>query len=258
VEDAFGQPQVVVVLAGSSDIARALTKRLCAARARTVVLAGRNEQLLDEARSEAMAYGARRADVVLFDARDPGNAERTVNESFDKAGGTVDLVVVAVGLLGDQSQFENDPAMAGEMVNVNFTWPVAALAQIRNLLIRQGSGRIVVLSSVAAVRVRRAKYLYGGAKAGLDRLCVGLADSLEGTGVSLQIVRPGHVRSKMTIGTKEPPFATDVDRVADGVMNGLAKRTAIIWSPPILRYLFFVLRHLPAPLWRSVTDAVDR
>jgi len=77
--------------------------------------------------------------------------------------------------------------------------------------VSQGSGRILVLSSVAAVRVRRAKYLYGGAKAGLDRLCIGLADSLEGTGVSLQLVRPGHVRSKMTTGPRNrpsPPVST--------------------------------------------------
>jgi len=258
VENAFGQPQSVVVLAGSSDIARAITKRLCAARTHTVVLAGRNEQLLDEARSEALSYGANQVDVVIFDARDPSNAERTVNEAFEKVNGTVDLVVIAVGLLGDQEQNENDAALVSDMVTVNFTWPVAALAQVRNLLVRQGSGRIVVLSSVAAVRVRRAKYLYGGSKAGLDRLCIGLADSLEGTGVSLQLVRPGHVRSKMTIGAKEPPFATGVDEVADDVLKGLAQRTPIIWSPPILRYVFFVLRHLPAPLWRKVTDEVDR
>jgi decaprenylphospho-beta-D-erythro-pentofuranosid-2-ulose 2-reductase len=257
-ENAFGEPQSVLVLAGSSDIARAVTRRLCAARTRTVVLAGRNERLLNEARSEALASGAHQVDIVLFDARHTSNAERTVNDSFEMAGGSVDLVLVAVGLLGDQECFEDDAARAGEMATVNFAWPVAALAQVRAHLVRQGSGRIVVISSVAAVRVRRAKYLYGGAKAGLDRVCQGLADSLEGTGVSLQLVRPGHVRSKMTTGVKDPPFAIGVDEVADDVMKGLAERKSIIWSPPILRYLFFGLRHLPAPLWRMVTDAVDR
>ena len=68
------------------------------------------------------------------------------------------------------------------MAMVNFAWPVAALAEVRRRLVAQGSGRILVISSVAAVRVRRSMYLYGGAKAGLDRLCDGLADSLEGTG----------------------------------------------------------------------------
>jgi decaprenylphospho-beta-D-erythro-pentofuranosid-2-ulose 2-reductase len=62
----------------------------------------------------------------------------------------------------------------------------------------------------------------------------------------------------MTTGAKEPPFATGVDEVAGDIMKGLADRTPIIWSPPILRYVFFVLRHLPGPLWRMVTDAADR
>jgi len=59
---------------------------------------------------------------------------------------------------------------------------------------RSGHGRILVMSSVAAIRVRRNAYLYGGAKAGLDRLCDGLADSLDGTGVTLQLLRSGVVR----------------------------------------------------------------
>jgi decaprenylphospho-beta-D-erythro-pentofuranosid-2-ulose 2-reductase len=253
-DNAFGQPQSVVVLGGSSDIARAITKRLCAARSNTVVLAGRNQQLLDVAQQEAHDYGARQVDTVLFDAKDPSNAGRTVTECFKKVGSAVDLVIVAVGLLGDQERYENDPDLSTEMMTVNFTWPVAALAEVRGRLIAQGSGRILVISSVAAIRVRRAKYLYGGAKAGLDRLCVGLADSLEGTGVTLQILRPGHVRSKMTTGAKEPPFANGVDQVAEDVMNGLAHSNRVIWSPPILRYVFALLRHLPAPLWRKVTD----
>jgi decaprenylphospho-beta-D-erythro-pentofuranosid-2-ulose 2-reductase len=258
VENAFGEPQCVVVLGGSSEIARAITRRLCAARVRTVVLAGRDQQLLDEAKVEAIAYGAVQVDTVIFDARDPDNAERTVTESFEKATGAVDLVVVALGMLGDQERFQDDAELSGEMAAVNFTWPVAALARVRALLVAQGSGRILVISSVAGVRVRSAKYLYGGAKAGLDRLCLGLADSLENTGVSLQILRPGHVRSRMTAGAKEPPFATGVDEVASDVMKGLTDRSPIIWSPPILRYVFFVLRHLPAPLWRRVTDEMGR
>jgi len=56
---------------GSSDIARAITKKLCAARAHTVVLAGRSQELLDVAAAEAQEYGATKTDTVLFDAEDP-------------------------------------------------------------------------------------------------------------------------------------------------------------------------------------------
>jgi len=253
-ENAFGQPQNVVVFGGSSDIARALTKKLCTARAHTVILAGRNQELLDVAAREAQEYGATKTDVVLFDAEDPSNAARTVTEAFEKVGEQVDLVVIAVGLLGTQSEDEDSAEASARMITVNVTWPVAALAEIRRRLVAQGSGRILVMSSVAAIRIRRNAYLYSGAKAGLDRLCVGLAQSLEGTGVRLQLLRPAVVRTKMTTGTDEPPFTTGPNEVAENVMRGLATNEDVIWSPPLLRYVFFLLRHLPTPLWRKIAD----
>jgi decaprenylphospho-beta-D-erythro-pentofuranosid-2-ulose 2-reductase len=253
-ENTFGQPQSVVVLGGSSDIARALTKRLCKSRAHTVVLAGRNQKLLDESAEEAKDYGATTTDTVLFDAEDVSDAARVVAEAFEKVRGDVDLVVVAVGLLGDQFAQENDATAAASVALINFAWPVAALAEIRRRLVEQGHGRILVMSSVAAIRIRRVAYLYGGAKAGLDRLCDGLADSLDGTGVTLQILRPGVVRTRMTEGLPAIPFTTGPEEVANYVMKGLASNERVIWSPPALRYAFGVLRHLPKPIWRKVVD----
>ena len=114
--------------------------------------------------------------------------------------------------------------------------------------------RLVVMSSVAAIRIRRNAYLYGGAKAGLDRLCEGMADSLDGTGVTLQLLRPGVVRTRMTKGQAPLPFTTGPDEVAGYVMRGLETNDRVIWSPPILRYAFAMLRHLPKPIWRKVAE----
>ena len=253
-ENAFGQPQSVVVLGGTSDIARAIVRKLCAARAETVVLAGRDPARLAEAAREAEEYGATRTEVVTVDAEDPASAGPAVAVAFERVGGPVDLVILAVGLLGDQAAMEDDPEAAARMVTVNTTWPVAALTAVRTRLLAQGHGRILVLTSVAGVRVRRSMYLYAGAKAGLDRLCRGMSDSLEGTGVRLQIVRPGFVRTKMTAGQKEAPFTTGPNEVAEYVVRGLASNAPVIWSPPVLRYLFMVVRHLPAAVWRRVAD----
>jgi short-subunit dehydrogenase len=104
------------------------------------------------------------------------------------------------------------------------------------------------------VRVRSSAYLYGGAKAGLDRLCQAMADSLAGTGVNLQLVRPGAVRTRMTEGLAEVPFTTGVNEVAETVIKGLASADAVIWSPAILKYVYAILRHLPGPVWRKVMD----
>jgi len=113
----------------------------------------------------------------------------------------------------------------------------------------QGSGRIVVFSSVAAVRARPATVLYGSAKAALDRFASGLAQSLRGSGVVVQIVRPGFVHTKMTRGLRPAPFAVGPEDVAAAVMRGIERDQAIIWVPGFLRWLYLVLRHLPRQLW---------
>jgi decaprenylphospho-beta-D-erythro-pentofuranosid-2-ulose 2-reductase len=177
-----------------------------------------------------------------------------VTEAFEKVGENVDLVVVAVGLLGDQFAQENDATQSARVAVVNFAWPVAALAEVRRRLVAQGSGRILVMSSVAAIRIRRNAYLYGGAKAGLDRLCEGMADSLDGTGVRLQLLRPGVVRTRMAEDRAAVPFTTDAEEVAGYVIKGLATNDRVIWSPPILRYAYAVLRHLPKRIWSTISD----
>jgi len=251
-QDAFGHPQRLVVLGGTSDIARAIALRLCRERVRTVVLAGRSDALLTAASDELRGAGAADVATVRFDARAPGTAADTVTSCLEAAGGPVDLVIVAVGALGDQGRDEDDASHTLEVANVNYTWPVAALAELRRRMVAQGTGRILVLSSVAGVRVRRVNYLYGGAKAGLDATCVAMAEGLRGTGVTLQVLRPGFVRSKMTEGRTEAPFTTDVDAVADAAVAGLSSDATVLWSPPLLRYVYAVLTVLPQAIWRRL------
>ncbi len=253
VNDAFGHPQSVVVLGGTSEIAEAILDRL-GRRCRQVVLAGRDQTGLDEAAARLERSGIASVSTLRFDATD-AEAGITVERCLDAAGGQVDLVLVAVGLLGSPEGDERDPARVAELVAVNFAWPAAALAAVAEHLRRQGAGRIVVLSSVAGVRVRLANFVYGSAKAGLDGFAWGLAATLAtatGGAVSLHIVRPGFVHSKMTAGRRPAPFATTPEAVADAVVTGLERSEPVIWVPPVLKILFGILRLLPDPLWRRL------
>ncbi len=256
--DAFGQPQSIVVLGGTSDIAGAVVDRLCARRCRTVVLAGRDAERLAESAARAEEAGAERVAQVVVDATDVPGAAASVERCFAAAGdvgaggdGNVDVVLVAVGVLSGRED-ELDAAHAARVAAVTYAWPVAAITRAAALLAEQGYGRIVVLSSVAGVRVRRANFVYGSAKAGLDAFARGLGDALQGTGVSVQVVRPGFVRTKMTEGMPAAPFATTADAVADVVVAGLGTPASVLWAPPVLRAVFAVLSRLPAAIWRRL------
>jgi decaprenylphospho-beta-D-erythro-pentofuranosid-2-ulose 2-reductase len=250
--NAFGQPQSIISFGGGSDISRALLRKLAGPRSRHVVLAGRVRKWLDVAEEEVRAASPADVSVVEFDANDVGGARDLVEQAFNAAGGSVDLVVMAVGMLGDQSLDEADPERTSQVLTVGFTWPAAALSLIAEKLKTQGTGHIVVLSSVAGVRVRRANFTYGASKAGLDAYCQGLAEALRGTGVSLHIVRPGFVRSKMTDGRPAAMFPTTPDEVASVIVHGLETNAPIIWAPGMLRYVFGVVRLLPVAVFRRL------
>lgn len=248
--DAFSQPQSVVVLGGTSDVATAVVRALARRRARTIVLAGRDPDRLARARASAEAAGATRVETVTFDARDLTGAAKTVDECFDAAG-DVDMVLVAVGVLSGRKE-ELDPERTAAVVTASYSWPAVALSRAAARMAEQGHGRIVVLSSVAGVRVRRANFVYGSAKAGLDAYAIGLSEALRGSGVRVHVVRPGFVRSKMTVGLPSAPMATTPDAVAEDVVRGLETGAAVVWSPPALRWAFAVLRLLPQTLWRKL------
>ncbi len=80
-----------------------------------------------------------------------------------------------------------------------------------------------MLSSVAGERARRANFVYGSSKAGLDAFAQGLASSLVGSGARVMIVRPGFVRTRMTAGMSPAPMATTADEVAQVIVRGLEK-----------------------------------
>jgi len=250
--DAFGQPQSIVVLGGTSDIAAAIVSRLVAGgHCRSAVLAGRSVPAL-EAAATRLGADAAQVHTVAFDATRPDAASTDVDACFDAAGEPVDLVVLAVGELGDPLSDETDPARVAALTTVNFTWPAAALTAVAEHLRRQGRGRIVVLSSVAGVRVRRANYVYGADKAGLDAFTIGLSEALRGSGVSVHVVRPGFVHTKMTEGRPAAPFSVGPERVAADVVRGLERGATVIWSPGVLRWVFGVFRLLPQAVWRRL------
>ena len=248
-ENALGEPRSLLVLGGTSDIGMATARRLIARGARRVVLAGRDADALQEAK-QRLGPGAQ-VEAVVFDADHTETHGPLIERVFE--AGDVDMVLLAFGLLGDQLAAEADPRMAVQLARTNYLGAVSVGLHVAGRLRRQGHGVLVVLSSVAGVRVRRSNFLYGSTKAGLDAFSQGLGEALRGTGARVMIVRPGFVRTKMTRGIGNRPFATTPEAVAEAIVLGLQRRAEVVWVPSILGAVMMVLRHLPRPIFRLLT-----
>ncbi|WP_067536388.1 SDR family NAD(P)-dependent oxidoreductase [Nocardia crassostreae] len=240
---------VILLLGGRSEIGFEVARRL--EPGRVVVLAARRSGELGEQRSALEAAGASAVHCVEFDADDLPTHQPLL-EKVSVEHGPIGVAVLAFGILGDQARAERDPAHAVAVVHTDYVAQVNVLTSLANLLRAQGSGQIVVFSSIAGVRVRRANYVYGSAKAGLDGFATGLQDALHGTGIHLLLIRSGFVIGRMTEGMDPAPLSSTPDQVADAVVAGLHRRAANIAVPRTLRLMFLAMRFVPQSIWRRM------
>lgn len=241
----LGRPGRILLLGGTSEIGLAILTALRAPADTEVLLAGRDEQRLEAAGKELPF----RVTTLIFEATS-GAHEAAIDQAF--SAGPVDLVIAATGVLTAQEELDRDPGLAARMIDVNFTSHVTTLLAAADRMRAQHSGTIVVLSSVAAIRPRKANYVYGAAKAGLDAFARGLTDALAGTGVRVLLVRPGFVIGKMTAGMAAAPLSSTPAQVGAAVATALEGKATLVWVPGNLRYAAMILRLMPRPLWRRM------
>lgn len=240
---------VVVIFGGRSEIGVELATRL--APGSTVLLAARSADRLDDQVAAVRAAGARAVHTVEFDADDLASHGPLVDKLVGEYG-AIGTAVLAFGILGDQTRAETDPAHAAAIVHTDYVAQISLLTLLATAMRDAGRGSIVVFSSVAGVRVRRANYVYGSAKAGLDGFASGLSDALHGTGVRLLIVRPGFVIGRMTEGMDPAPLSSTPAQVAEAAARALTRGRRTVWVPWALRPLFFGMRLLPQAVWRRM------
>ena len=247
--NALSEPQSLLLLGGTSDIAMSLAEKYAASGGIRVVLAARPgpRRAAAAARLTALGHSVEELD---FEATDTAAHPALVEEAA--RGGDLDVTLVAFGVLGDEEEAWQDHDAAVELALVNYVGPVSVGVALAGQVRRQGHGVIVFLSSVAGERVRRSNFAYGASKAGADGFYLGLGEALRAEGGRVLVVRPGFVRTKMTEGRDPAPLAVTADEVADAVVAAVAARKELIWVPGAMRFVMSGLRHVPRPLFRRL------
>jgi decaprenylphospho-beta-D-erythro-pentofuranosid-2-ulose 2-reductase len=243
-----GNVRRVLLLGGTSEIGLATVAALELSTGAEVVLAGRDAKRLDAAAATLPSGVSVRVDE--FDARRPDSVAAVISRAFDS--GPVDVVLLAFGVLGDQTRSEQEPHVVDDVLTVNVVSQTRAALESARRMAEHGAGVIVVLSSIAAVRPRRANFVYGAAKAAVDTVARGLADAVHGSGVRVILVRPGFVIGRMTAGMKPAVMSVTPADVGKAVAAAIRGTAEVVWVPPRLRLLSAVMRVVPRPVWRRM------
>lgn len=242
----------VVVLGGTKGIGRALARRL-AARGDRLHLLGRDLDDLARCAADLQARMPAPAAVTFSacDLEQPDGFAAAVADA-DAALGGFDTAVITAGLFSTQPILEDDLAFTRRLLTVNYANTVLLCEHLRRYLLGRGGGTLCVFSSVAGDRGRKPVILYGSSKAGLSTYLEGLDHKFRASGLKTVCVKPGFVRTGMTEGLPEPPFAADPDQVAAAVVTAIDAGTPLVYAPGIWRLIMLVIRHMPRFVMRKV------
>ena len=241
----------VVFLGATQGMGRALA-RLMAARGDELFLLGRAPDELARHATDLRIRGASgEVGVAACDLERPAGFEAAL-DAATAALGRIDVVVVTAGQFGTQEALEQEPALRRRVLTVDFVNTIEFCEQARVRLLAAGGGVLCVFSSVAGDRARKPVILYGAAKAGLSHYLDGLDVQYRSRGLLTVLVKPGFVRTAMTQGLKEPPFAADPPAAATATLRAIDRGTPVVYVPSIWWFVMLVVKCLPRWVRRRI------
>ena len=188
--------QVAVVTGASRGIGRAIALSLAEAGA-YVVLNYRGNQMAADASLAAIVKGCGRGEVSQFDVANESEIEQAVKKIID-GHNKIDILVNNAGVTADNLLMRISPADWDQVVGTNLKGTILCTKIISRHMIRQRSGRILNISSVAGQMGNAGQSLYAAAKAGVIGFTKTIARELASRNVTANVIAPGFIETEMT------------------------------------------------------------
>jgi short-subunit dehydrogenase len=239
-----------VIIGATSAIAKA-TARIWAKPDASFYLVARDEKALQRNRDDLLARGAGAVEIHAVDLVDLDGHEALVAAICESVG-SIDVVLIAHGTLPDQAACQTScPAMLSALA-ANGLSHVMLMTILANVLERQGSGTLAVITSVAGDRGRQSNYIYGSAKSMVSTFLAGLRNRLQSKSVHVLDIRPGFVDTPMTAHLAKGPLWASPEKVAAGIVRAVSRRQNVVYLPGFWCLIMLIIRNIPEVVFKRL------
>ncbi|SDJ06539.1 SDR family NAD(P)-dependent oxidoreductase [Aliiruegeria lutimaris] len=223
-------------LVGASEgLGRALARQL-AQEGATLVVSSRNA-----ARLEALVAELPNARAVAMDVTDSDSVRRSA-----EAVGPLDGVIYNAGAYDPMRTGDWNTDQALNMCDVNYLGALRMLGEVVPGFVKQGSGDITLVGSLAGYRGLPAAVGYGASKAALISLAETMRYDLKRSGVTVRLVNPGFIRTRLTEkNTFRMPMLMSPDQAAGHVVRAMKSRRFRTDFPAPFSWIIRGLQFLP-------------
>ena len=239
------QPSSILITGASSGIGRALAIGYAQPGAR-LFLSGRDSARLAETHAACASRGAA-VEAETVDVTDRVAMSAWIVRA--DAAGALDLVIANAGISGGTGGRGEDEAQTRAIFDVNFNGVVNTVWPAIRAMRPRRAGQIAIVSSLAGYRGLPGAPAYAASKAAAKTWGEGLRGWLKPDGISVNVVCPGFVTTRLTAANRFPmPFMMDADKAARIIAEGLRRdqpRISFPWQTAFLTWLFAAL----PPAW---------
>ncbi|AFZ46810.1 3-oxoacyl-(acyl-carrier-protein) reductase [Cyanobacterium stanieri PCC 7202] len=190
--------QVAVITGASRGIGKASAIALATEGAKVVVNYASNSEAADKVVAEITEAGGS-AIALKADVSSPDDVDNLFKEAV-KAFGKVDILVNNAGITRDTLMLRMKLEDWQKVIDLNLTGVFLCCKAVSKMMLKQRSGKIINISSVAGQMGNPGQANYSAAKAGVIGLTKTLAKEFASRGVTVNAVAPGFIETDMTSG----------------------------------------------------------
>ena len=187
--------RVVLVTGGSRGIGRAAALRLASEGADVAISYGSRVEAAEQTAEEIKALG-RRCLHVQCDASKPEQVDRMVQQTREKLG-PIDLLAHCGAISNIADHRDMTYELWHETIDVNLNGAFLVTFAVKDEMIERGFGRIVHISSIAALAARKMQIHYSSAKAGVIAMTRCCAEAFAEHNVRINCIAPGLIDTEM-------------------------------------------------------------
>lgn len=188
--------KVAIVTGASRGIGRAVALALAAAGAHIVVNYARSSAAADEVTAQIIANGGS-AIALQADVSQGDQVEALIKATMEKWG-RVDVLINNAGITRDTLLLRMKPEDWQAVIDLNLTGVFLCTRAVSKIMLKQRSGRIINIASVAGLMGNPGQANYSAAKAGVIGFTKTVAKELAGRSITVNAVAPGFIKTDMT------------------------------------------------------------
>ena len=239
----------MIILGSNSEVAQSFVEKVLEAGGKysTIFLFTSNKETTEKFAKHIDVKYFQQSEIIELDLM-----KEIDYTKFDDI--TSDLLFCATGYLGEGTEEGlYDNKNTERIIDINYAKLVPVLNFFAEKMERQGSGNMIVLSSVAGDRGRQSNFIYGSAKAGLTAYLSGLRNYLFDKKVHVMTVKPGFMDTKMTEGLPlNPKLTATPKQAAESIYKAYKSQKNVAYVLPIWSIIMLIIKNIPEFIFKKL------